>query len=123
MTLDTKVHRNLTELYIKQRPVSIIVKRTTKVQGADGGWTKSAPVALAAQHGRIVELLRAQATERRTTDEGDIVIPTHILVTMPDADFQRKDTFIAYGELWEVIHVSRLPEWRLSLELVSRGRI
>lgn len=123
MPLDSQIHLDLTELFINQRPVSVVVSRTTKVETADGGWVKSAPTLLAAQTGRMVELLRAQATETRTTDDGDIVIPTHVFVAMPDADFQRKDTFTAYGELWEVLHVSRLPEWRLSLELISRGSI
>lgn len=110
-----------TQRFIDYRPVSVVVSRTAKTATPDGGWTRSAPVAQPAQDIRIVELLRAQATQERINDDGVAVFPTHVGVTLPTADFQRRDTFTAYGERWEVLHVSRLPEWRLSLELYSRG--
>lgn len=119
--LDSEAHLALTRAFIDQRPLPVVVMRSAKVATPDGGTKKGAPVARPAQTVRIVEMLRAQATTTRTTDDGDQVIPSHVAIAMPDTDFQRKDIFTAYGERWEVVHVSRLPEWRLSLELYSRG--
>lgn len=121
MGLDTPLHLASTQRFIDERPVDVVVKRTQRQATAAGG-QKRVPLAdLAPQKVRITELLRAQATTQRTTEDGDVVIPSHVAVAMPSADFQRKDTFTAYGELWEVVYVSRLPEWRISLELISRG--
>lgn len=110
-----------TQKFIDYRPVSVVVTRSLKVDTPDGGHNLVEQPPLAAQTVRIVELLRAQATEERTNEDGDTVIASHVAVSMPNADFQRRDKFTAYGETWEVVHVSRLPEWRLSLELISRG--
>lgn len=123
MTLATDLHLRATERFINVRPIDVVVTRSVRTDTAAGGKVRVPQAPLAAQTVRITELLRAQAKEARTNEDGDTVIPTHLAVAMPDADFQRKDTFTAYGERWEVVYVSRLPEWRISLELISRGSV
>lgn len=121
MSLAADIHLQATERFIAVRPVDVVVKRTTRTATSDGGKKRTPIPDLPPQTVRVVEKLPAQATEKRMSDDGQLVVPTHVAVAMPDTDFQRKDTFTAYGERWEVVYVSRLPEWRLSLELISRG--
>lgn len=122
MALDDGIHLRATERFISVRSIDVEVKRTKQIETADGGTKRDADGTIPPQTIRVTELLRAQATERRTTEDGSTVIPTHLAVSMPDGDFQTTDEFVAYGERWRVVHVSRLPEWRLSMELISRGR-
>lgn len=113
----------MTERFINERPIEVVVSRREKIDTPDGGWTFGEPVDLDPQTVRLTELTRAQSPKERTDENGSAVLPTHVAVAMPDRDFQRYDRFNAYGEKWLVVHVSRLPEWRLSLELVGRGSV
>ena len=110
-----------TQRFIDYRPLAVVVQRSNRVATPDGGHTTTPLPDLAAQTVRIVEKLPTQATTQRTNESGDTVFADKVAIAMPSADFQRKDMFTAYGELWEVLHVSRLPEWRLSMELYSHG--
>lgn len=121
MTLDTSLHLHQTQAFIDERPIEVVITRKEKVTTAAGGYRWANPEALPPQVMRLVEMLRIQGRESRMDSDGKLVVPTHIAVMMPDSDIQIHDSFPAYDGTWEVVWVSKLPEWRWQAEVVGRG--
>lgn len=110
-----------TQSFIDYRPSAVALKRRPKTATPDGGWKFGAEAAAGNVTLRVVELLRAQATTERMSSSGKLVLPTHIAVMMPAVDMRRYDYFDWDGLTWEVLWVSKLPDWRKQAELIGRG--
>ena len=121
MALNTAEHLAATQMFINERPVMISFVRTVKTSDGQGGWTKTTPTTLSPQRVRKVAQGRVSDTTQRVSSDGAVVIPTSVLIGMPDLDVQRYDTFLYNGVPHEVLWVTRLPEWRTSAEVVERG--
>lgn len=121
MALNTADHLAATQMFIDERPVDVAIERITKIVDGQGGWTKSPPTTLPPQRVRKVAQGRVSDTKQRMASDGALVIPTAVLIGMPDLDVQRYDKFSLYGVLHEVVWVTRLPEWRTSAEVVERA--
>jgi hypothetical protein len=121
MALDTAEHLAATQMFIDERPVSIVLQRSARVTDSQGGWTKGAPAPRTAQVMRKVASGRVMDMQERVTEDGSVVVPTASLIGMPDVDIERYDTFVLDGVKHEVVWVSRLPEWRMQAEIVERG--
>jgi len=121
MALDSAEHVALTQMFIDQRPIDVVLQRSAKVSDGQGGWTKTPLTTLPPQRVRKVATARLADLTARTTEDGAVVVPTAYLVCMPDVDIQRYDTFELAGILHEVLYVTRLPEWRVQAEVVERG--
>lgn len=119
MSLASSAHLKLTERFIAERPIDITVMRRTEVATPAGGTRREAPVPLPAQTVRMVEPLRTQSRTERLDENGRVVVPTRVVIGMPDMDIERFDTFTAYGSEWKVVHISELPEWRKSVEVTG----
>lgn len=121
MALNTAEHLAATQMFIDERPIELALVRSTKVSDGEGGWTKTSPTTLSPQRVRKVAQGRIADTTQRMTSDGALVIPTAVLIAMPDFDVQRYDTFTLDGIPHEVLWVTRLPEWRVQAEVVERG--
>lgn len=121
MTLASAQHLAMTDFFIQQRPASVTVTRSTKQATAAGGYLWTNPTPQAPQTVRVVELQRLQSRDDFTTIDGRRLTPTHVVIAMPDASFERHDQFEWDGQTWEVGVVSKLPEWRLQAEVVGLG--
>jgi len=121
MALNTAEHLAATQMFIDERPVMITFTRSSKTADGQGGWTKTGPTPLSPQQCRKVAQGRIADTTQRMTSDGALVIPTSVLIAMPDFDVQRYDTFLYDGLPHEVLWVTRLPEWRVQAEVVERA--
>lgn len=121
MALNTAEHLAATQMFINERPISIVVKRVTRTSDGQGGFTKSTPTNLSAQTVRKVARARMADVDTRVTEDGSVVVPTAVLIGMPSLNIQRYDVCDIGGVPHEVVFVSRLPEWRTHAEVVERN--
>ena len=120
MALNTAEHLAATQMFIDERPIMLAFLRTVKTSDGQGGWTKTNPTPVSPQRVRKVAQGRVSDLTQRVGIDGALVVPTAVLIGMPDLDVQRYDTFIFEGINHEVLWVTRLPEWRTSAEVVER---
>lgn len=119
MALNTAEHLAATQMFINERPVSVVFERVSKVPDGQGGWTKTPLASLAPQVVRKVATSRLADLSARTTEDGAVVVPSAYLIGMPDTDVQRYDKCDINGVPHEVVYVARLPEWRVQAEVVE----
>lgn len=117
--MGSAIHLKQTDAFVAQRPVEIVLHRETKVPDGAGGWKTNANTAIAAQTFRLVPIGRVGALSTRTTPDGRIVTPTMSLVGTPPKDVEELDTFSIGEDNYEVVFVSRLPEWRVTAEVIQ----
>lgn len=121
MTQASAIHLKQTEAFIAENPEAIVLTRRAKVVQQSGGWRYDAGVALLAQNFRKVAVGRVKDTVERVTEDGRTVIPSAVLIGLPERDIQRGDLFTLDGVPHEVVFVNRRPEWRVSAEVVEHA--
>ena len=98
--------RNTREI-IDGDPIDVIVVRRPKVATAAGGSTKGTPLSLPPQRIRLVPLSgNVWDRSRQQADTGNMLGVVKHLLAMPDANFQKDDTFWYNDQHWEVVHIS-----------------
>lgn len=119
--LTDQMHLRQTEAFIAENPSAITIKRRSKTETASGGWKWGSPVPLpSSQTMRKVGSNRVSVTIQRTTTDGKQVIPSAVLVGLPDADIQVGDLFDLDGKTYEVLTVDNdHPPWRMQAEVVA----
>jgi len=110
-----------TEAFIAYNPVDITLKRRAVEETSRGGRKRGAARSLATYTVRVVEMLRIESRAKRLSSSGDLLVPSHIVTFMPDADVRVHDTFRWDGQTWEVLDLSTLPAWRINAEVIGRG--
>lgn len=111
-----------TEAFILYRPDDIVLLRAPREADGAGGVRKGAPVALAAQVGRLVATHRVPNTAPMvTTVDGRQVRPDWALVFMPDADVQAGDETTVRGHKLEIVFIQDVPTHRLTAQAVEHG--
>lgn len=125
-SLDHPLHIKQTIAFIDERPEDVVIMRRTRTATTAGGWKYGAPTALPVQRMRKVASALRGAVTRRTTEDGRQVIPTYTMIGLPDADIQEFDVFTLHPgtdkeESYEVVFVSREPNWRTSAEVTEHA--
>lgn len=115
------LHIKQTQAFIDENSDDIVIIRRTKQDDGAGGYTWSAPVDLPPQRMRKVGQGRIGALTQRTTEDGRVLLPSAVLVALPDADVQRFDHFTLGDVDHEVLWVNTLPEWRLTAEVLEHA--
>lgn len=110
-----------TQGFIAYRPSTVMIKRGERTKTDAGGYKLGEPEEVGEIELRVVEMLRIQGREQRLSAGGELITPTHMAIMMPDQDVLRHDIFDWDDMTWEVLWISKLPDWRWQLELVGRG--
>lgn len=124
MTTASALHIKQTEAFINEAPVDIVIHRRSKEDTPSGGWRWVDEPDLAPQTVRKVGSYISGATSRevsRTTTDGKVVVPTNIVIGLPDWDVQIGDTFDIDGNSHEVVWISTLPPWRKAAEVYAHA--
>ncbi len=95
----------LTDQFIQENPVQVIVKRRPKVVTSAGGFRRGDPVPLAPQTFRKVEINLRTALSARTTEDGAVVVPSFMLVTPWNADIKNHDRMVIDDKDCEIVTV------------------
>lgn len=118
--LTSRLHRNVTAWFIRQRPSEITLKRRPKIDDGKGGFIWGPSADLPPQTMRKVASFRLSAVTERTSADGSIIIPTAALIGMGDADIRRYDRFFLDGKWHRVVsHPQQIPGWRTQSEIVE----
>jgi hypothetical protein len=116
------IHLEQTRYFIGENPIDISITRSSRVSDGAGGWKFDSPATLDPITVRKVGINAQSAAVKRTNENGSMVLPTGLLICMPDADIERFDRF-SIGEVeYSVIHISTLPPWRKSVEVYEYGQ-
>jgi len=118
MALNSAIHLRQTQAFINERPAQIVISRRTKTPTENGGYKLGTPVDLAPQTMRKVGSKEALPI---TTSDGRLLVPTHNVIAMPDADIEVNDKFTLDGVVHEVLVISTLPEWRIQAGVIEYG--
>lgn len=121
MSQTSAEHLALTQAFIDENPSTITLNRRSKVATGTGGWTWSAPVAQAPFIARLVGTNLRTYSKQVTTVDGSLVIPTYVLIAMPDEDVVIGDQFTLDDKLYEVATVNDRPRWRINAEVVEHA--
>jgi hypothetical protein len=121
MSQTSAEHIALTQAFIDENPSTITLLRRTKVPTGTGGWTWSASVEQTPFVARVVGQNLRSFNSTRTSEDGSLVIPTHVLIALPDEDVQVDDQFELEGKLFEVKTVNDRPRWRINAEVVEHA--
>lgn len=113
----TDVLKEQTKRFIDENPTDVVFTHNTPVSDGMGGHTMN-PTPVPAQTVRIIQMVSAQATERRTVS-GEMVSPDMKVLGEWDADIKKDDTFIWNGLDMEVVWVVVLP-YEKTAEVVAR---
>lgn len=112
-----------TQQFIDYRPVEVTIRRPVVTISPAGGRVRGAPITVGTWTVRPVEgsAVGGHAGSERLTSDGALAVPTHRVTAMPDCEVQRFDEFDWDGKTWEVLWVSRMPEWRVEMQVIGRG--
>lgn len=121
MTQESRLHLRQTQRFIDENPTEALVTRSKKVSDGMGGWTWEHPSPLSPQIVRKVARTQLSSVTTRVTADGRTVVPTFIVIAMPDQDFLVGDDIAMDGLQYEAVYISRNPEWRISVEVVEQG--
>lgn len=117
MSQTDAAHLDMTAAFIAENPSSITLSRRTKVSTGTGGWRWGT----ATSQPPIVARLVGQQNRFRdeiTTDDGQVVVPSKVLIAMPGEDIRRGDQFAVVGEgLHEVVKLNDTPKWRINAQV------
>lgn len=116
------MHRKQTAAYINQNAIEVVLRRGKWEADGKGGTLKAPPLPLPSQVCRMVAIGLVRAVTERTTADGRVVVPSYVLVGMPEFDVEVGDIFTYDDRDYEVVNVSRLPEWRTQAEVVNHGQ-
>jgi hypothetical protein len=114
-------HLDLTQWFINENPDDIVIQRRTRVPDGEGGFTFSAPTLLPSQVMRKVQRGNISDVVQMVNSAGQVVIPSYILIAMPDADIQVFDLFTLDGRLHEVMAITNRPRWRIQAEIYAHA--
>jgi hypothetical protein len=107
-TTDVEIAQQLTEQFIQEKPVDIVIQRRTRTATSAGGWKLRAPVDLFSQTVRLEDSKGSIYTNAiRTTSDGREVHPTFVLIGSMDANVDKYDQFIIGDHTYEIVSVSR----------------
>ena len=117
-------HLRLTRRFIEENPSVATVKRRTRSDDGEGGYALSdvdgeGTHTLDLNAVRLVQRRNLGDQSVRITPDGRSVVPTYIVVAMPDESIKEEDVILLGGQRYEVVFVSRSPQWRLSAEVVE----
>ena len=115
------LHIKATQAFINENPEAIVLTRRAKVEQPSGGFRYNAGAPLAAQTMRKVAIGRVGAVTERVTEDGRTVMPSAVLICMPDADIARGDLFTLDGVPHEVVFIGKRPKWRISAEVIEHA--
>jgi len=115
-------HLAQTAAFIAENPATITLTRETKGSDGQGGTATTGTTAIAAQTMRKVGSSRLRDVSDITTPDGRRVIPTAMLIGMPDANIQLWDTFTLGGEDWLVIGKNLDPPWRVECAITQEDQ-
>lgn len=124
MSMASALHIRQTQAFIDENPMDIVVHRRHKVDTPSGGWTWEADADLASQTVRKVGKFVSSASSdgiARTTSDGKVVVPSSVVIGLPDWDVQIGDTFDIDGVEHEVVWISTLPVWRKAAEVYEHA--
>lgn len=121
MAQNTAEHIAATQMFIDANPDSITLNRPTRGSDGAGGTVTTKTTTVSAQTMRLVALNQRSASETRITVDGEMVVPTYALVTLPSADVRVGDQFTLDGKLYEVVFVQDRPGWRRRAEVFRHG--
>lgn len=119
MSLNNRYHLRLTEAFINERPVDVILMRPVVVEDFSGGYVSSGSSPLPSQTVRKVASPFVRDAAARVITDGDQNRPSFTLIGMPDVDILKDDTFEIDGVWHRVTSVSRIPEWRVAADVVE----
>jgi len=115
--LASKIHRDLTEWFIKENPTSVTFKRSPRVPTGTGGWTNGTPVNIGPYTVRLVGI--NSGTQERTQADGSIVSLSEMLIADMSVSLVKGDQFTIDGIVKEILSVNRNPSWRVEAEVFS----
>jgi len=118
--LQDDLHVAQTEFFIQQNPVDIEVTRVARIKDGKGGWKDDSPRTLPLQTVRKVGASFVTGSTNVTLPDGRILIPTAVVIAMPDADLLVKDKFAIDDKKFEVVKVDRDPPWRTQAQVVEQ---
>ena len=121
MSQTSAEHLALTQYFINENPVTVTLSRRPKTPTGSGGWKYGAGAPQTPFVGRLVGSNFKRDTSVRTTEAGQEVVPTHVLIAMPGTDVLRGDQFTIDGLLYEVVAFNEMPKWRINAEVMVHG--
>lgn len=120
-TTDTSVAEGITEQFIGENQVEVILQRRTKQPTTAGGFKWSAPTSLRSQGVRVVKS-PTPAQAQQTNSDGQLAAVTATMVARLDADIEVFDQFSLDDKTYELVTLLRRPLFgRYVAELVERG--
>lgn len=128
MSHSSQIHLRATQKFIDANSSDVTLKRRKVTSDGQGGrvftkWDDPETQTIDCQTMRLLSRGNLSDADVRTTSDGRTVIPTFLLVSMPDATAEELDIAIVNGRMFEIVFISRNPEWRQTLEAVEfRGR-
>ncbi len=109
-----EINKKITQQFVKDNPISIVLTRKVKTATPDGGWTYSNPSTIPAQTFTLIKSAGSNSGLGLTSnvnEEGQVYSYSHVLVG-ENSDVQRYDTFVLNGKTYEVLQVtSTRDEW------------
>lgn len=119
MSLTEPEHLALTEYFIDQNPVNVVIRRQSYIPDGKGGRKKDSVRTLPSQRVRKVGTARILGSENQVTSDGDIEVPQASIIAAYDADIQKGDEFTIGHSNFMVVKVDHDPPWRTQAGVVE----
>lgn len=119
MNITTSLHDRITEAFIEENPVDVILTERRRVATTSGGyrWEEVGP--RSPQKARLI--IPDAAGSVRHTEEGRVVLVEGILVLKRNAQVEIGDLWKRSDSVWEVFSIGRVQNWSVNAEMKRYG--
>lgn len=114
------INRMLTETFIADNPIDILLQRTSLTADGSGGFHQTKSPLASPQTFRKVTQATSTGVQRQTLD-GTLVAPDYVLIGSYDADIQRGDQFYIEDQQYLVVFVRDDHRYETWAEVAYRG--
>lgn len=119
--LTSRIHLRNTAVFISENPIEISLTRPVRISTGTGGYRiEPGEAPFDPFVGRRVGRggLRGADFAERVSENGHTVVPSWILIAMPEIDIHIGDHFISDdGKDCEILFIDRQPPWRVKAEV------